>query len=102
MGMALESGVGVVILIVGIRLVYGVAATLTGIARQLVMERARRRTLLTVARAVPEGGVVMDERPDGSKQSCAGRRMRMMRVRCFDLRCFKLSGTARRSISHST
>lgn len=40
---------------------------LVGTARQLLVEQARRRTLLTVSQAFPEGSVLVDERPDGSK-----------------------------------
>ncbi len=56
-----------VALAVGIRVLLGAAAMLVGTARQLLVEQARRRTLLAVSQAVPEGSVLVDKRPDGSK-----------------------------------
>lgn len=60
----------VVLVAAGLR----VAIPLVTALRHLVLERARRETLLTVARAVPDGGVLVESRSDGSTITvCSGR-----------------------------
>jgi hypothetical protein len=67
MGTALGTGLGVVVAAVGVRVLIAAVVAMADTARQLLVERARRRTLLTVTRAVSEASMLVDERPDGSK-----------------------------------
>lgn len=68
MGTALETGLGMVSPAVGVRVLIGAAVMRAGNVRQLLVDHAQRRTLLTVSQAVPEGSVLVDERPDDSKR----------------------------------
>jgi hypothetical protein len=52
----------VILVLAGVRM----AVPLISTVRHLVLERARRATLRTAAQAVPEGGVLVEERSDGS------------------------------------
>lgn len=63
MGSALAPGVWAVLAVAGVR---GVVVPLVTTLRHVVVERARRATLCTAAREVPVGGVLVEERADGS------------------------------------
>jgi hypothetical protein len=73
--------VWVILVLAGVRM----AVPLVGTIRHLVLERARRATLRTAAQAVPEGGVLVEERSDGSTiavyagRATADRRLRHRR-----------------------
>jgi hypothetical protein len=69
LGTVLVPSIWVVLVAAGLRVAVPLATTIC----HLMLERARRATLLTAARAVPEGGVLVESRSDGSTITvCAG------------------------------